>query len=69
MKHAEEFHREGHGAIMKIREYAKPFQVADGSHFRLKDFNPADTLGLKSKEHAKEAVSYTHLTLPTNREV
>jgi PPK2 family polyphosphate:nucleotide phosphotransferase len=41
---------------MKLREFAKPFQVADGSHFRLKDFNPADTLGLKSKEHAKEAL-------------
>src|ERR1700692_900221 len=41
---------------MKRREFAKPFQVADGSHFRLKDFNPADTLGLKSKEHAKEAL-------------
>jgi PPK2 family polyphosphate:nucleotide phosphotransferase len=56
VKHAEEFHREGHGAIMKIREYAKPFQVADGSHFRLKDFNPAETLNLKSKEHAEKAL-------------
>ena len=41
---------------MKPREYAKPFRVADGAHFRLKDFDPADTLGLKSKEHAKEAL-------------
>jgi PPK2 family polyphosphate:nucleotide phosphotransferase len=41
---------------MKPREYAKPFRVADASHFRLKDFDPADTLGLKSKEHAKEAL-------------
>src|ERR1700692_502329 len=41
---------------MKRREFAKPFQVADGRHFRLKDFDPADTLGLKSKEHAKEAL-------------
>jgi PPK2 family polyphosphate:nucleotide phosphotransferase len=56
VKRTEEFHQEGHGAIMKLREFAKPFQVADGSHFRLKDFNPADTLGLKSKEHAKEAL-------------
>src|SRR5713226_622460 len=44
------------GAFMKPREFAKPFQVADGSHFRLKEFNPAETLGLKSKEHAKEAL-------------
>jgi PPK2 family polyphosphate:nucleotide phosphotransferase len=56
VKHAEDFHQEGHGAIMKLREFAKPFQVADGSHFRLKDFNPEDTLGLKSKERAKEAL-------------
>ena len=41
---------------MKHREFAKPFQVADGSQFRLKDFNPGETLGLKSKEHAKEAL-------------
>ena len=41
---------------MKQREFAKPFQVADGRHFRLKDFDPADTLGVKSKEHAKEAL-------------
>jgi PPK2 family polyphosphate:nucleotide phosphotransferase len=50
------FLQEGLGENMKLREFAKPFQVADGSHFRLKDFNPADTLGLKSKEHAKEAL-------------
>jgi PPK2 family polyphosphate:nucleotide phosphotransferase len=41
---------------MKPREFAKPFRVADGIHFRLKDFDPADTLGLKSKEHAHEAL-------------
>jgi len=41
---------------MKPREYVKPFKVVDGSHFRLKDFDPADTLGLKSKEHAQEAL-------------
>ena len=39
---------------MNLRGYAKPFQIADGSHFRLKDFNPAETLGLKSKEHAQK---------------
>jgi PPK2 family polyphosphate:nucleotide phosphotransferase len=41
---------------MKPREFVKPFQVADGSHFRLKDFNSAETLGLKSKEHAKKTL-------------
>jgi len=39
---------------MSLDGYAKPFQIADGSHFRLKDFNPAETLGLKSKEHAQK---------------
>jgi PPK2 family polyphosphate:nucleotide phosphotransferase len=41
---------------MKSREFLKPFRVADGAHFRLKDFDPAETLGLKSKEHAREAL-------------
>jgi PPK2 family polyphosphate:nucleotide phosphotransferase len=41
---------------MKPREFAKPFRVMDGTHFRLKDFDPTDTLGLKSKEHAREAL-------------
>jgi PPK2 family polyphosphate:nucleotide phosphotransferase len=41
---------------MKPREFAKPFRVTDGSQFRLKDFDPADTQGLKSKEHAKKTL-------------
>jgi PPK2 family polyphosphate:nucleotide phosphotransferase len=41
---------------MKPREFAKSFRVAEGKHFRLKDFDPADTLGLKSKEHACEVL-------------
>jgi PPK2 family polyphosphate:nucleotide phosphotransferase len=56
VKRAEKVRQEGQGAIMKLREYAKPFRVDDGSHFRLKEFDPAETLGLKSKEHAKEAL-------------
>jgi PPK2 family polyphosphate:nucleotide phosphotransferase len=39
---------------MKLRECAKPFRVEDGKDFRLKDFDPRETLGLKSKEHAQE---------------
>jgi PPK2 family polyphosphate:nucleotide phosphotransferase len=56
VKGAEHSQPEGHGEIMKQREFAKPFQIADGSHFRLKEFDPADTLGLKSKEHARDAL-------------
>ena len=41
---------------MKLRDFVKPFQVAHGSHFRLKDFDPAETLGLKSKEHAEKVL-------------
>jgi PPK2 family polyphosphate:nucleotide phosphotransferase len=41
---------------MKRLEFAEPFRVADGTHFRLKDFDPADTRGLKSKEQAKETL-------------
>jgi PPK2 family polyphosphate:nucleotide phosphotransferase len=43
---------------MKPSEFAEPFQVADGSHFRLKDFDPAETLGLKSKEHAQKKLEH-----------
>jgi PPK2 family polyphosphate:nucleotide phosphotransferase len=39
---------------MKPREFVRPFRIEDGSRFRLKDFDPRETLGLKSKEHAKE---------------
>lgn len=38
----------------KMREFVKPFRIEDGAGFRLKDFDPADTQGLKSKEHARE---------------
>jgi PPK2 family polyphosphate:nucleotide phosphotransferase len=41
---------------MKPSEYAKRFRVEDGSNFRFKDFDPAETLGLKSKEHAQETL-------------
>jgi PPK2 family polyphosphate:nucleotide phosphotransferase len=54
VKRATTLRQEGDGAIMKRSKFAKPFRIEDGSHFRLKDFDPADTLGLKSKEHAKE---------------
>ena len=41
---------------MKPSEYAKRFRVTDGANFRLKDFDPAETLGLKSKEEAQETL-------------
>jgi PPK2 family polyphosphate:nucleotide phosphotransferase len=44
----------GHRRAMKPREFVQPFQIADGAHFHLKDFEPGETLGLKSKEHAQK---------------
>jgi PPK2 family polyphosphate:nucleotide phosphotransferase len=41
---------------MKSREFVDRFRVVDGTQFRLKDFDPAETLGLKSKERAQESL-------------
>lgn len=39
---------------MSSKDFVKPFRVEDGSDFRFKDYDPADTLGLESKDRAKE---------------
>lgn len=41
---------------MKIGKIADTFRVDNGKHFRLKDFDPADTGHWKSKEHAEETL-------------
>ena len=41
---------------MKTDKLAKTFCVESGKHFRLKDFDPADTGHWKSKEHAADAL-------------
>jgi PPK2 family polyphosphate:nucleotide phosphotransferase len=41
---------------MKIEKLAKKYRVEGGKHFRLKDFDPADTGHWRSKEHAQEAL-------------
>jgi PPK2 family polyphosphate:nucleotide phosphotransferase len=45
--------------IKRARGFSKPFQVTDGSDFRLKDIDPGDTLGLGSedKPRAREALA------------
>jgi len=45
--------------IERARNFAKPFRIEDGSNFRLKDIDPADTLHLDSedKPRAKEALA------------
>jgi PPK2 family polyphosphate:nucleotide phosphotransferase len=41
---------------MKSRQFINGFRIAEGSRFRLKDFDPAETLGMKSKKHAQKAL-------------
>jgi len=41
---------------MKTDKLAKTYQVESGKHFRLKDFDPADTGHWRSKESATEAL-------------
>ncbi len=54
--------------IKRAKRFSKPFRVTDGESFRLKDFDPGDTLDLGSqdKPRAKEALdmgieALTHL--------
>ena len=42
--------------MKKLAKLAKPYRIDDGRHFRLKDFDPADTGEFRSKEHAQEAL-------------
>jgi PPK2 family polyphosphate:nucleotide phosphotransferase len=39
---------------MKREKFIKPFCVANGKHFRLKDHDPAETRGLKSQDDAAD---------------
>src|SRR6266481_632251 len=41
---------------MKIGKLVDKFRVDSGKHFRLKDYDPADTGHWKSQEHAAEAL-------------
>jgi len=45
--------------IRKAHKFVDSFRVTDGKKFRLRDFDPADTLGIKSefKPRAKEALA------------
>src|ERR1700756_1347523 len=44
--------------IKKPQELARPYRVTNGAKFRLKDYDPGDTMGLHSKDksRAKEAL-------------
>ena len=41
---------------MKTGKIAQKFCIDNGKHFRLKDYDPADTGHWKSKDHAAEAL-------------
>ncbi|MFZ0771000.1 MAG: polyphosphate kinase 2 family protein [Candidatus Sulfotelmatobacter sp.] len=41
---------------MKTAKLARPYRVDDGKHFRMKDFDPADTGHWRSIDHAREAL-------------
>src|SRR5690348_12696125 len=36
--------------LNRVRKYVDPFRVTEGKDFRLKDFDPGDTLGLKMEK-------------------
>ena len=38
--------------MKKLGHLAKPYRVEEGKHFRLRDFDPADTGKMRSKEPA-----------------
>jgi len=50
------------------KELASAYRIEDGSKFRLKDFDPADTNGVKSKEFAKELLEQSTQELSTMQE-
>jgi PPK2 family polyphosphate:nucleotide phosphotransferase len=51
--------------IKEARNFAKPYRITNGVRFRLKDWDPADTMGLQSedKPRAKEALQNGVLAL------
>ena len=42
-----------------LKDLAERYRVSDGKGFRLKDFDPADTWKLKSKDHAQELLAHS----------
>src|SRR5262244_3528501 len=41
---------------MKTSNLTKPYRIESGKHFRLRDFDPADTGDWRSREHADETL-------------
>jgi len=54
----------------QIEKYVKPFRITKGKHFRLKDYDPADTCGLKmDKGEAAELLQRGNLWLAEEQEM
>jgi len=51
--------------IRKARKVSRAYRVTNGEKFKLKDYDPADTMGLKSEDHprAKESLQSDICTL------
>src|ERR1700746_2083890 len=45
--------------IRESADLAKPYRVSKGDDFRLKDFDPEDTSGMKDKKQAKEVLQHS----------
>jgi len=45
------------GRSNRIRKFVKPYRVDDGRKFRLKDYDPADSNGLDSKQKAEKLLA------------
>jgi len=45
--------------IRESADLAKPYRVSKGGNFRLKDFDPEDTNGMKDKKQAKEILEHS----------
>src|SRR5215472_3882167 len=50
------------------KKLASEYRVGEGAKFRLKDFDPVDTSGIKSREFAKELVEQSNQELSTMQE-
>ncbi|MGE5344961.1 MAG: polyphosphate kinase 2 family protein, partial [Acidithiobacillales bacterium] len=44
--------------MSRIREFVRPYRITEGKRFRLKEWDPADTAGLKEeKQRAREILA------------
>src|SRR5215831_18954920 len=47
------------GLAKEAADIAKPFHVSEGEDFRLKDYHPADTGGMKDKKEARKILEHS----------